>query len=230
MNTRKLFFLFVSLLIFGCTTVDVRPKEEYLTDFEYFPLEIGHFVEYTVNQTDYAESDSVVNEFQLKVVIVDSMLVNDRTVYIINKFKRSTVNDNWEIELVLSALIQDDNLLIQENNFIYNRLVFPFKENRIWDGNAFNNLNEDRYEMENVKGSLEFNNQIYPETITVIQNDNEDVIVKTDIRKEVYAKNIGLLYSESEIIDYCTENDCLGQQKINTGIKFKQTILNYGKE
>lgn len=230
MTIRRLIILFVSLFLFGCTTVDVQPEEEYFTDFEYFPLEIGRFVEYNVNQTDYVESDSVVSEYQLKVIIVDSMLVNDRRVYILNKLKRLTENDNWDIELVISALIQDDNLLIQENNLLFNRLVFPLKENRMWDGNAFNNLYEDRYEMGNVRGSLEFSNQIYPETVTVIQNDNKDVIVKTDVRKMIYAKDIGLIYAESKIIEYCTENDCLGQQKINSGMKFKQTILNYGKE
>jgi hypothetical protein len=66
--------------------------------------------------------------------------------------------------------------------------------------------------------------------LRVKHQDNPDVIVMTDIRNEIYAANIGLIYKESIILYYCTENNCLGDTIIERGSRYSQELIGYGKD
>ena len=67
-------------------------------------------------------------------------------------------------------------------------------------------------------------------TITVIQNDFRDNITMNDVRTEVYAENIGLVYKNIEILQFCADPDCVGLEIVEVGRKLKQKIIDFGKE
>ena len=60
------------------------------------------------------------------------------------------------------------------------------------------------------------------------QDNENDPIVKQDVRKSIYAKSIGLVYREITILEYCTVGNCIGKQIVENGVILKQTLNNYG--
>ena len=66
-----------------------------------------------------------------------------------------------------------------------------------------------------------------PNTLTVIQEDNQDFIVSLDQRREIYAQGVGLVMKEVILLNYCTNPDCIGQQIVESGRKLTQYLLEY---
>ncbi len=64
----------------------------------------------------------------------------------------------------------------------------------------------------------------------MIQNEKLDSIDILDFRKEVYGLNIGLIYKNSSLLEFCDDIDCLGLKEIEQGRILTQTIIDYGKE
>ena len=91
-------------------------------------------------------------------------------------------------------------------------------------------MEEELYTYENTYQPLTFNYMDFNSTLKVIQEYNPDSIVMRDERSEIYAENVGLIYKESIILHYCTENECLGKQIIEQGIDFRQELIGYGNE
>ncbi|MFT4859889.1 MAG: hypothetical protein ACI8SN_001824, partial [Algoriphagus sp.] len=75
----------------------------------------------------------------------------------------------------------------------------------------------------NFLGVLESN------VIRVLQEESDDLITFRDNRYEIYGKGIGLLEKYDEVLTYCSRNDCLGNQLINSGRKIKMELIDYGK-
>jgi hypothetical protein len=71
------------------------------------------------------------------------------------------------------------------------------------------------------------NGTMFPDCIEVNQNDDDDMIVRTDIRTEVYARDVGLIQKEIRILDYCTAG-CTVFGEIESGVEYTQKIKEYG--
>jgi hypothetical protein len=108
--------------------------------------------------------------------------------------------------------------------------VFPVHEEKKWDGNAFNINDEELYSYKDTYQPFSLGDATFNSTITVIHQNIMDTIVMTDIRNEIYAENIGLIYKESIILHYCTDNECLGQMIIEQGSDFRLELIGYGKD
>ena len=64
----------------------------------------------------------------------------------------------------------------------------------------------------------------------MIQEDNDDFTVNLIRRFEIYGQDIGLVYKEEIDLRYCTEQECIGQQIIESGQELRQSLLEYGQE
>ncbi|MDH5367139.1 MAG: hypothetical protein OEW67_09145 [Cyclobacteriaceae bacterium] len=230
MNHKIVYIAILISFLSGCNSESISPNKEIYLGLDYFPLEVGRFIEYNVDQTLYDLFGETTSQFQVKTVISDSFEVNGYTTYVINKFIRISENEQWQIDAVWSANILDNKLVLQQGNVNHAKLIFPIKEGKTWDGNTYNTIDEDMYEMRNVNLSYTIDTITFPETVTVIQHENLDLLVETDYRVEVFAKDVGLIYNEVQQIAYCSDFDCFGQQIINEGIVYKQTIIAYGNE
>lgn len=213
----------------GCT-YDTDPLEPVYLGDDYFPLVVGHYGIYSVDETNYDVFGETKSNYEVKLHIADSFITNDITNYVINRYVRASEIDDWEIDLVWMAAIIDNQLIVQKNNVRHSLLKFPIKEGLIWDGNAYNTSVEDKYEMKSVNQPFQLGEEMYSSTLTVLQHENLDILVETDYRLQVFAKDVGLIYNEVRHIIYCSEFDCFGQELIDEGIIYKQTITNYGKE
>jgi hypothetical protein len=99
-----------------------------------------------------------------------------------------------------------------------------------WDGNQFNNSTTESYVISELNASITLPSGFEAEqSLTVIQNDLLDNIVETDQRKEVYAKGVGLIYKEIIQLQYCTNPNCLGQQKVDKGVILIQSLKEHGQ-
>ncbi|MDH5474545.1 MAG: hypothetical protein OEX22_02520 [Cyclobacteriaceae bacterium] len=230
MYTKFKYITILIVIVMGCTTENVSPEDEASLGLDYFPLEVGRYVEYAVEQTIYDVFGEASSVFQLKTVIADSFVTNDYITYVLRSYNRNSDVEPWQLVAVWGVNVFDNTLIVQQGNISFSKLKFPVKEGSTWDGNAYNLLEEDEYEMKNVNQSYTLLANSFPETVTVIQHENLDVLVETDYRTEVYAKEVGLIYQEIQQIMYCTQVDCFSQQIIDEGIIYKQTIITYGKE
>jgi hypothetical protein len=76
---------------------------------------------------------------------------------------------------------------------------------------------------------LDVNGMTFEKILTVEQERNEDLMVCKDERHGVYALGVGLVYKEITELNYCTDENCRGQQKIDNGREMKLVIKKYGK-
>lgn len=198
----------------------------------YFPLEVGRYQIYQIYEITYSESNPPEgNSYQLKVETVDSFeTIEGDYQFVFYRSKRATENDPWVYEDTWSAKRSAIRAIVQEGNTSFVKLEFPLRENREWDGNAFNTLGEDEYETIDVKKPFSVDGlPEFPKTITVQQSDNQDFIVFQDKRSEVYAQDVGLIEKRILQLYYFTlPIEDIGKQKIKNGVDFSQRLIEYG--
>lgn len=234
-------FFLLALLFWQCSG-DPEPNGQ--SDAAYFPLTVGDFHIYDVAETQYSlingQEDFI---YQLKMAVTDSFKNNaGGTTYVIQRYVRDNMSESFSYTDTWSARVEANQVVVAEGNISYVRLVFPISLNRSWNGNALNSLKGDEscgdnknftcdlYHIESIGIPYQFKEEILTETVEVVQNNNIDPIVKEDVRKEIYVRNIGLVYKESSILNYCTVGSCIGQQQIEDGYTLKQSLVEYGKE
>jgi len=212
--------------VVACQSSDPEKK---LADAQYIPLQRGLFQIYDVNSITYSEIDLPETlSYQLMTEVVDSFPNQDGYyTYVLHRSTRADSTAAWVNLDTWSAKITGQQAVISEENTPFIKLAFPISDTRKWDGNALNNIGENDYTIESAGKSSVVGSKSYKDCVTVIQND-DDNLVSTDIRQEVYSRNIGLIDVEKTQLNYCTDIDCFGQKKIKNGLIYKQTIRYYG--
>lgn len=213
----------------GCESDDAIPPD---AGARYFPIGRGVYQIYTVEEVHYAGAASPLKlTYELLTEVVDSFPSAGGTyTYVIHRSKRVMNSEDWQLLDTWSVRRDGNSIILSEGNTAYVKLRFPLKEGNTWNGNAFNSLGEDQYTLRHVRQPFQANDFSFSSTVTVEQEFNEDRIVFRDERKEVYAEDVGLVYREIVQLDYCTDDACLGQQKVDEGIEMKMTIIGYGKK
>lgn len=203
---------------------DPEPRR---ADLEYFPLRTGYYQIYEVDETNYTVAGGASSSsYQLKAEVVDSLPTADGYRYRIQRYVRNNDSAQWSYVDTWSAIATSLRVTVSEGNTSYVKLTFPAAEGKKWNGNAYNTLGEDEYEIESVGQPLDSLGA--DDCIIVMQEDLDDPIVSMDVRKEIYARGIGLVYREISQLNYCTDPDCLGQKQIEDGIISRQKIIEHG--
>ena len=198
---------------------------------------------YGIDETRIVQSIEQKFVYELKFQVQDSLLNQEGGyTYIVQRQKRDNASQPWTSLDSWTARIANNKAILTEGNTSFVNLTFPIEEGLEWDGNAFNTLgggqscgeNKDRpcdiYRLENSGTEFAVNGMTFGDIVTVIQNNDPDLVVKYDVRKEVYAKGVGLIHKESIVLEYCTNDNCLGQQKVDKGLKYKQVLKEYGSD
>ena len=92
-----------------------------------------------------------------------------------------------------------------------------------------NTSGEGEYVLQEVDVPRQFNGISFEKTLMIDQERNGDLIVFTDQREEIYAADAGLVYKKVIQLHYCTDDACLGQQKVDEGMEMTMVIKEYGK-
>ena len=219
----------ISTLFWQCTeTKELSPEELGTT---YFPLKTGIYSIYQVYGTRYVSSnDSIEFSYLLKENVLDSFENLESGIsYIIERQKKYNEVDPWAIDSIWTARKDERTAVLVENNVPMVNLTFPFKENKIWDGNKLNDKSEDEFEMIQIRQPYTDSFGSYERTVTVIQEDLPDIFVKSILKKEIYAEDKGLVFKESIILNY-RQGDDYGLEIIESGLKYFQHLVEYGEE
>lgn len=206
-------------------------EERARPDTEYFPLEIGLYRIYSVEENIYSElNPPVLNEYELKTEIVDSFENQEGGItFVIHRSTRDSENDPWDFQETWSARMNSYQAIENEGNVSFVRIVFPASKNKVWDGNILNTLEEDDYviELSGSKSTLETGVELN-DVVLINQEERLNALVR-DEREEIYARGIGLAYKKSVVLNYCDDSGCFGQEIIKDGIEYWQVLKEYGK-
>ncbi len=235
MRAKPTFFLL--LLLAACYSREIGPRT---SGSEYYPLKVGLYWIYDVTETKITQlGGQTVNTYQLKVQITDSVLTSGAVMYTMHRFTRTDATAAWSATTTWSARKDQFQAVQQEGNTPFVILSFPLSEGKTWDGNSANNLGGkdkcsngeikcDNYSVSGLAKRFESGSLFYDNSVTIIENNDSDPIVGTDIRKEVYAAATGLVYREVNQLQYCTVGDCIGKQIVENGTIVKQSLNDYG--
>ncbi len=243
-----LFIGFSILFIQSCKDESTFDDFEVEFGYEYFPIEIGKFKEYLVDSTtfDIGPNSQIIklqSTTYLREVVADTIIDNlGRLGYKIERFEKKNLNDAWEIKDVWMMVRTETQAESLEENLRFIKMVFPLKENLVWDGNRFIDVTIPitiagetvevfkswEYEVQFIGEPIVVNNELYDEAVEITQADNENLI-ELRSSKEQYIKDVGLAYKEMWILDtQCIT--CNGQpweDKAEKGFILKQTLINF---
>ena len=237
MRKGLLFIFIVNACLFSCSG-----NEELVPAWglDYFPVRVGVFHVYQVEETTVVQSVETKSVYELRVTVKDSS-INEQgiTTYLLLREKRATVSSNWESLDTWSVKMVGNKLIQNEGNVLFVKLFFPLLRDLKWNGNEFNNLlnsgnifndrNSAHYSIGSIDLPIALPSGFETDhALEVVHNSYEDAIIGSDQRKEIYAKGVGLIYKEITQLQYCTAN-CPVSKRIDKGLIFVQTLKEHGQ-
>lgn len=240
--------LFLLLLVIGSVICFSSCDEEtQVIDLEegmdYFPLEIGHNLIYEVDSINFITGGTIIDSTHtfVRENVVDTLLDNEgNTLYKIERFERKSDTLDWNIRDVWTASKDANRAFRTEENLRFVKLIFPLKEERVWESTAFIDKGmivtvgggETMELFKNWESEVLSVNQLetiggieYPEVATISHADSENLIEYRYVI-EKYAKNVGLVYREMWILN--TQNTADGltwREKAEKGFILRQTLI-----
>lgn len=229
-----LIFIWLSLWLFHSCESTVQNMGNTIKDRQFYPLHTGDFRIYQVREKIYSLLNNPVIdsvEYQLREVVAGSYLneENDSS-FILKRYWRAADTATWTIDSVWTVRKTSSNVVLNQGNTPFVKLIFPVDNELTWDGNAMNSRKEEIYKYEHVYEPYESGGISFDETTTVIQSDINLPNFRQDFRFEIYAIDVGLIYKESINLQYCITEDCFGKHIIEQGREYKQELIEYGKE
>ncbi len=225
----RILFLFLLIIAFVSCERDVEniPMDRGLN---FQPLEIGLFWTYEVDQTIYFGENDFEDDFFYRKDRIRTFYINEEgeQVFIVEQ-SRSQDQVSWLKELEYTLLIRENSLVRTINNQTLIPLVFPPSQGRTWVGNIYQNANEDIFEIDQVGNSSDLTGEPGA-TVRILQEESDDEVTFRDIRYETYQEGIGLIEKYDEVLTYCSRNDCLGDQLIDSGNITHLRYIEYGRD
>src|SRR6187549_3821274 len=113
---------------------------------EYFPLEVGRYIEYQVDSIvlDDAPGGNTKDtiHFQLREEMVSYQLSSSGdTIYYIHRSRRDQPGDAWTLKDVWTANEDENNVLRTEENLTFRKMTHPVYKGLEWIGTSYINPN-----------------------------------------------------------------------------------------
>lgn len=194
MRLKTSFFLLLVLLalLSGCN----RELDPSPADIEYFPMVDGKTRSYFVVDTTFTTNDTLAQRYFLQER-TNGMNVDleDREIMRLELWRaEADSNDqrigNYRFDQLWSQWRDEATAERIEGNVRYVVQAYPLQEGQTWNGNAFNDEGEERYEVIVRDTTVTLMGQTYPGCIYIEQREQQSLI--SDIfTYEIYAPNIG---------------------------------------
>lgn len=197
-------------------------------DLDYQPLSVGRFWVYEVSETIYyGASDSEEKEFFYRDEVASQYFNEEGEQVFLLVRKQSVDQIDWLPVETFTYRITERSLVKSRGNQQSISLVFPVTDKMEWDGNVLNTVQEDIYNLQLFQSYTVADLQ-YSNVAKVLQHQEDDLIILRNHRYEVFVRGLGLVESYYEVLQYCSRNDCLGQQLIESGRLTHLTLLKNG--
>ncbi len=211
----RIFILFISLIMLISCEKETESLS-FTSASTYFPLNKGKYIIYQLDSTVYLNlgTKKQINTSIIREDVDSSFIDNTgRLTFKITRSRRQK-DDTAKWFPIKTYLVAQSNEAIEvvEDNQRYIKLVSPVIAATKWKGNAKINtsgnpallyLDNWDYTYMNVGTPSNYNNNKFPDCITVLQqNDtignpaNKSFYFEINYAKEVYAKQIGLIFKE----------------------------------
>jgi hypothetical protein len=221
--SRKYPLILVFIIsICSCENHTVEPV---YTGFDYFPIEQGNWIIYEVDSIVYDDFQGEVFHFKYQVMEVQDLIFNGDSgdeFMRLERFWRSNDEEKWGIKNVWTARIHEQRALKTEENITYVKLSFPVKNNKTWDGNAFNSRSSQPYIITDIHQQREYGELSFDSTLRVLHKEFITLIGE-EFQYEVYGHGIGLI--EKHFTELQKEID----GTIRRGVIYSYTVKDYGK-
>ena len=208
------FILAVTIFVFSCKKENTELNFERIQN--YYPITKGKYITYRLDSTVYTTLGTKKEVRSYIVIDVLDTSITDNLGKIAYVFKRSIRNSidttKWDLLTTYRVSIDSAKIAVTENNLRFVKLVSPLREELTWKGNSFVNTNDNNnlafldgwlYTYGKPNESQLINGNPFKETVSVFQKNDtignpNDKKMYAEIlySKEVYAKNIGLVYKE----------------------------------
>ncbi len=213
MNLKNLIGIFLlSSLLFSCSS----KKETFynISVGQYFPLQQGKYITYKLDSLVYinfGKKDTTIS-YQVKY-LTDSLMSDNtgRPAYRIFRFIRKNAWDGWTPDGTCMAVNTGSLIEFTEDNLKFIKLTEPIRNTFTWKGNSYINatsinsnliyMQDWNYAYSNVETSSIIGNDTLQNTLTVEQRDetindpqNLNIYSEVNFSKEIYARDIGLVY------------------------------------
>ncbi|HWB62353.1 MAG TPA: hypothetical protein VG603_02500 [Chitinophagales bacterium] len=208
-STLKGFALFVAVCgllgVFSCKKENPGLTLDY--KYNYYPLDSGHYIIYDVDSIHYSYNQGFfirdTIRYQWMAIVTDTFYDNlGELSYKIEHLRRADSSAPWVYDRVWYATRSTTNLVAQEDDIRFIKLVFPPAAGESWNGNAYVATSpSDQYAVyqnwnyfyENTDTTLTLNGETYNNAMVVSEVDNSNAISNV-VRSEVYAPNVGMIY------------------------------------
>ncbi|MEM1137981.1 MAG: hypothetical protein AAGI07_19255, partial [Bacteroidota bacterium] len=161
MKRSPYFFSFIAVIFIAsffsaCTESIIEPPSN-LFGTSFYPLQKGHFTEYSVEEIIYKEFvPTDTSRYFLREENGDTL--TDLTGGLIQKvflYRRYDSLQNWALDSVWNIRYDFNRVVKTEHNTPFIKMVFPLKSDLTWDGNALNQFESETYEVSDFRKSYE---------------------------------------------------------------------------
>lgn len=197
----------LAYILQGCK----NDPEIFLGDYKYgyFPLDSGRYITYDVDSIYCFNDDGIrdTSKYQLKYEVGDTFYDNlNELSYEVSISRRENASSPWVFYRKWYAKKLVTNAQQIEDDLRFIKLVFPPQQGTTWNGNlyiasdnepflAFKNW-ESVYEGVDVPYTI---NGFSFDSALLVTNVADSIFTYKHLRKEVYAKNLGMVYQEWEM-------------------------------
>src|SRR5688572_4776748 len=198
----------VAALSYGCSKdYEPDPKE---MGYDYYPLNIGDFRVYNVHEVRYQDEDSTVTDYQLRERL-DTTYTNQagELTYKLIRSKRADSSATWSDDSVIVLNRSVSDLRSTANNIKKVKMIFPVRNFKNWNPNAFNTLDSADSFYNDRGAAFTVNGKQYDNTVRVVEA-NISNILRLENRYDIYAENVGLIYKKEHVINFCNDPNVCG--------------------
>ncbi len=236
LSTLSAMVLLIAILA-SCSDDDGGTMGEANLGYEYFPIDLGHYVVYKAdsiwhdNPTAGSPGVHDTSSYYIKEYIESEFEdgageINQR----LERYKRDEADQDWHLVDVWFIKRGSRNAQKVEENIRYIKMGFPIAQNSTWDGNALNDRDRWTYSYDSLYVEKVYGGESYPRTVTVRQRENKN-FVEDELAYEVYAPDIGLVYRfYRELVTRLDYMDNPSAANIRSGVEFTWEIVDYGVE
>ncbi len=230
--------LLFSILLTGISIIfcTCSKKDDYTSEKleSYMNMQVGKFVVYQLDSLVFTDFDRVLTEIKYQAKDVVNAAITDnagRPAWRIIRYIRDSTSTNeadWKPNITYMVTVLPSSVEVTEENLRFIKLKLPIKEGYTWKGNSYIHpdsfdpsfsINSWEYLYENVHLPYTLSDgRTIDSTITVNQVDevlgnpaNPFTYTTRNFSKEVYGKNIGLIFKEffhSEYQTFYSTSNC----------------------
>jgi hypothetical protein len=187
--------------------------------YDYFPNQVGAFIDYRVDSIHYGTTVDTVMYF-LREVIADQFIDGEGSLATqVERYKKPNMQADYVLTDVWVQKRTPTTAERIEENERFVRLVFPLEAGKTWNGNAYNTREAWNYSYATPDQPYQAGPLTFPKTVRVNQRNNVN-LVDQQIAWEVYASGFGLIYKYYKNLSF--------QNFEITGVDMEMVVIGYG--